>query len=181
MAEERLLLAVLPPGSSEREVSILQSALFSTRGCLSAAAIPPLIPVAFLPSGVRVSTAQMARGAAGRFHAAGWSRVGGWLYLSVESGGAWERLSAAAGETGGAASPDGPCTPLFPAHPGFFMGCGEAGGRGAEEGLTAPTLSFSSSTLALIRLRTASGEWWREVSTEIVEKTRLRSGLSPGS
>lgn len=167
MAEE-LLLAIRPPGSIVREVSILQNTLFSARGCLSAVALPPLIPVRFLSGGARVSAARLAGGASGCFRAAGWVRGGAWLFLSVDSGGAWDVLSAAASGTGRPGN--GP----FPVFPGFFMGCGEAGGEGAEEGLAVPALSFSSSTLALIKLRTAPGEWWREVYTEIVEEAPLR-------
>jgi hypothetical protein len=186
---EHVLLAVIPPGSIEREVSALQNALFSARGCLSAAALPPLVPVAFLKDGASLRLADFSGAAAdgGMRHGlplrtTGWARKDGWLFLSLEPNGAWEaRVRAIEEALAPAILHDAPAGEQaagpFPLHQGFFMGCSPAeGGGGAESVLQAPLLSFSSCSLALIRLRVSAGEggWWREVYTEIVEKKPLR-------
>jgi hypothetical protein len=170
MTTGHTLLAVIPPGSIEREVSALQNAMFADRGCISAVALSPLIPVAFVADGRMLSAARLGtradRGVT--FRTVGWTREKGWLYLDVESGGAWETLrDSVSGESRQAA--------LFPVRQGFFMGCGEEGGGGVEAGLKIPALSFSSCSLVLLKLHAASdGGWWREVSTEVLEKVPLR-------
>jgi len=167
-----LLLAILAPGSVEAEVGRLQGRIFSECGFASAAALRPLIPVAFLPreeaarelldslhgsarAPYRIGTRQLA-----------WA--GGYLFLAVDTGGLWQALRAGAPGCGSA---------LFPAFEGFFLGCGEAApGQRQTVPAAPPALSFSSSMLALLRIESpvGPGAWWREVYCETLHERPLR-------
>jgi hypothetical protein len=166
---ERLLVALLSPGSIEAEVGKLQAALFSAHGYVSAAALPPLIPVAFLPPGDR----SMPLESLGKripspyiIEGSGLEWGDGSLFLSLDTGGIWEGIRAEIAEAGA----------LFVPHEGFCLGCWEAGAADrAAVKPEVPPLRFSSCTLALISLKVAAGaEWWREVHTEILKKRPLR-------
>ena len=178
MAErESLLLAVLAPGSVEAAVGRAQEAIFREHGLVSAIALPPLVPVAFLGGG---EGDQLPRGFLGRveravrapyrFTVTGTAWEAGALFLALDSGGVWRALRAAcAVESGG---PD-----LFPAFEGFFLGCVEAT-RAQKQSIRveAPQARFSSASLAVARISTpASGQhWWREISCTIEEEKPLR-------
>jgi hypothetical protein len=184
------LLAVIPPGSVEAEVAGLQNAIFSTHGCLSSIALPPLIPVAFIsedsPPGIVTSIcraaceARRAARPAFRFRSAGLAWVDGWLFLRLDSGGAWDALHGEAEAPSRLAAAHEPAVPargLFPVREGFLLGCGELDEeRRAGLALDAPPLSFSSCFLARVSLRVSAddGRWWREVYLEIQEKKPLR-------
>jgi len=170
-----LLLAMLAPGSAEAEIGRVQQRIFADHGLVSAIALPPLAPVAFLPSELPASSlpgflsrlnASVAAPYRLTFRDARWQE--GWLYLAFDSGGIWESLRAAAlPETPG----------LFPAFEGFFLGCGES--EPGLRGRISPSLpagGFTSSSLALLRITTGDrgSDWWREVSTETLEERPLR-------
>ena len=177
-----LLLALLAPGSIEAEVGRLQGRIFSQYGLASALALPPLIPVAFLPAdfAVRGLLDALNRSVRSPYRIdtglAVWEA--GALFLSVDSGGLWSGLREGAHALGVGAC-DGP----FPVFEGFFLGCGDATAAQREAIRPAqPSLGFTSSALALIGIGTPKGtlEWWREVYCETLEQKPLR-GSQRGS
>jgi len=171
-----LLAALLPPGSVEADVGRFQQEIFSRHGLVSAIALPPLVPVAFLPeAGLRRDLLQELNALASAPYritigAPAWSR--GALYLAIESAGLWQQLR----EGALARVPSEPAG-LFPAREGFFLGCEEppAGARDSiRAGLT--DSGFTSSRLVLLRLSTPQPPalWWRDVRWEIAEDVPLR-------
>ena len=169
------LCALIAPGSVEAEVGRIQQGIFSAHGLVSAVALPPLIPIAYLAADAR------ARGLLGELDGsvrAPW-RIGvtdavwasGFLYLGIDSGGMWDILRARALALCGAESSG----PLLAAE-GFFLGCAEA--TAEQRGTIRPSVpgtSFTSGTLALVSIETAgSGPWWAEVSWETIEQRPLR-------
>jgi len=175
------LLALFAPGSVEAEVGRLQQSIFRAHGLVSAVALPPLVPVAFLPPPAPAAhdagkerrallpRLNAAVQAPYRISLAGAAWVDGWLYLGVESGGLWQALKAAAGT--------GESPGLFPVHPGFFLGCAEAKAKQREAiQPSLPAGAFSSSRLAVVELEVDAreGAWWRKVSLEILDEVPLR-------
>ncbi|MGO9409495.1 MAG: hypothetical protein ACLQCB_01945 [Spirochaetia bacterium] len=175
----RTLLALLAPGSVEAEVGRLQQRIFKDHGLVSSVALPPLLPVAFLPdNGPRrgfLAGLNAAVTAPYCMTLAGLAWHDGWLYLGVDSGGVWTSLRAAAlspAHAVGGAEAAG----FFPEREGFFLGCIEADARQRE--LIQPHLPegrFTSAALALMRIDVAEGgAWWREVLMETLEEIPLR-------
>jgi hypothetical protein len=168
------LVALAAPGSVEAAVGRLQAGLFAAHGLLSAMALPPLVPLAFVPPQPRpralLAALERSVSAPWRIGARGLAWVDGWLYLGIDSGGTWAALRAAALARCGEAAA------LFPAAEGFYLGCGEAGAeQRAAAGPAAPVLVFSSCDIALVDIRAAgSGPWWKEVYWEIIEALPLR-------
>jgi hypothetical protein len=186
-----MLLAILAPGSIEAEVGRIQQEIFRSRGFVSAIALEPLVPVAFLDAG-----AQLPRGlldsldrcvrAPLRISVASRSTVrwrGGALFLGLDTGGAWSGLRRECarllrGQQAGAA--------LFPVAEGFFLGCMEAAGdrslaaevRGLVAGKDggAAVHGFSSATLALLSIAPGlrGARWWRDVTCEVAGEKPLR-------
>ncbi len=166
------LLAILAPGSVEAEVGRVQQRIFSDHGLVSSIALPPLVPVAFLPA-PRPGLLAGLNGAVSapyRIAIAGLRWHEGWLYLALQSGGLWASLRAAAPPQALEA------TGFFPAFEGFFLGGAEAGQEQRERIRPAvPEIGFTSSSLAVMRIDAADpGPWWRRVSTEIIEEIPLR-------
>jgi hypothetical protein len=170
------MVALAAPGSVEAALGKLQAGIFAEQGLASAQALPPFIPLAFLPAGAQ------ARGLLASLNEcvrAPWSMrttgiqwVESFLYVGLDSGGTWEMLRARAFEKCGAET-----GPLFPAREGFFMGCGDA--THAQRNLihpAVPSVTFSSSDLALVSIESPHGQgaWWRELYWEIVEHRPLR-------
>jgi hypothetical protein len=169
------LCALIPPGSVEAEVTRIQEAIFSAHGLTSAVALPPLIAVAFLP-GVARARGLLAEldgsvSAPWRITSTGTAWSGGSLSLGIDSGGMWDILRARAQALGG-----GEAIGPFPTVEGFFLGCAEASAAQREAiRPPVPTLSFTSSSLALVRLETAgSGPWWGDLYWETIEERPLR-------
>jgi hypothetical protein len=170
------IVALAAPGSVEAALGKLQAELFSRYGLASAQAMPPLIPVAFLPleaptRGLLGSLNDSVR-APWSIRTTGCEWAGEYLYVDVESGGAWAALRARTLERCGA-EPDG----LFPVREGFFMGCGDA--APAQRDTIRPAIApaaFSSSDLVLVSIERLLGQvaWWRELYWEIVEQRPLR-------
>ncbi len=184
---ESLLLAVLAPGSIEAAVGRAQEAIFREHGLVSAIALPPLVPVAFLGGGGEIgggggegSGHALPRGFLGRveravhapylFTVTGITWKDGALFLALDSGGVWDALRAAcSAEAGG--------TGLFPGFAGFFLGCLEADpGQRESIRVQMPDARFSSASLAVARISTSSsGEsWWRDLCCTIEEERPLR-------
>jgi hypothetical protein len=170
------MVALAAPGSVEAALGMLQAAIFSAHGLASAQALPPMIPVAFLPA--EASTRGLLEVLNGSVRAPWNIRtterawVEDFLYLGIDSGGAWAALRARTLERCGAEP-----RPPFPAREGFFMGCGDA--TPAQRDLirpAAPSVTFSSSDLALVRIEWPFGQgaWWRELYWEILEQRPLR-------
>ena len=168
------LVAFSAPGSIEAEVVGQQARLFAEHGLASSQALPPLVPVCFLPPGRAPSVllARVSRSAPApiAFRSTGMRWEGGWLYLMLESAGAWRSARAEAEEASQGGGP-------FPCVEGFFLGCGEAS---AEErgrvGLAGPDLRFTSCTVSLVRIECLgdSAGWWRQLWWEVLDERPLR-------
>jgi hypothetical protein len=176
MQGQILLVALIVPGSVEAELGRVQAGVFSEHGLVSAAALPPLIPIAFVPG---FSTPDGLLAALNRSVRAPWRiTVGhaawmqGSLYVSVDSGGMWDTLRGQTLALCGTA----PDAPFVPAE-GFFLGCGDASPAEREAIHPAvPPLAFSSADAAILRLDLPSAgmAWWREVYWEFLEQKPLR-------
>jgi hypothetical protein len=181
-AESFTLLALVPPGSAEAEVGRLQAGIFAAQGLLSAMAMPPLVPIAFIatppPEGAQSGAGALLGELEHSVHApwritvGGPAWVSGWLYLGIDSGGMWAGLRSLALARCGGEMQAAP----FPAAEGFFLGCGEATPQQRQEiAPAASALSFSSGDLALVRVRTVgSGAWWKDVDWETIDERPLR-------
>jgi hypothetical protein len=176
MERVHVLAAVIPPGSVEAELGRLQAGIFSAHGLLSAQALPPLLPLAFLPMGTApaglLPSMEKAVAAPWRVRVRGYLWAEGFLYLSVDSGGMWTALRAEA-LAGCGAEPPG----FFPPREGFFLGCGEATDeQRASVHPPASELVFTSAELALFRIETprVDGQWWRELYWETIDRKPLR-------
>ncbi len=169
------LLAIRAPGSIEARLGAVQAALFEAYGYASSVALPPLIPVAFVPG---TTSGEAFLRAVERSAAAPWRvRTGGaaWeagcLFFTVSSGALWGSLrgQAVAAAPGGS----GP----FPVHEGFYAGCVEAdpAGRG-EIAPSVPELTFTSAQLQLVELHSPRGaeDWWKDVAWEVIGQVPLR-------
>jgi hypothetical protein len=170
-----MLAALIPPGSVEAEVGRVQAGVFSGHGLVSSLCLPPLVPVVFSPDEPPAGLLhELNRSipAGYRMRVSGFAWVDGVLYLSLETGGAWR------GMRGRGLALCGDVPGLFPTGEGFFLGCGEA--SDAQRRAISPTipdgLSFSSCAIALVRIATprTDGQWWRELSWEIVDERPLR-------
>ncbi|MGA2974028.1 MAG: hypothetical protein ABSF77_01830 [Spirochaetia bacterium] len=170
-----LLLALMAPGSVEAELGRLQAGIFAEHGLVSAQALPPLIPIAFLPDaypqGMLFKLDKAVR-AGWRMSVTGPAWVEGFLYMGVASGGTWAGLRERALALRGAER-----QPLFPPAEGFFMGCGDASPE--QRPLihpAAPAISFTSGAIAILSISSPRGinEWWRELYWETVEERPLR-------
>jgi hypothetical protein len=169
------LCALIAPGSVEAEVGRIQQGIFSAHGLVSAVALPPLVPIAYLASEARarelLGELDASVSAPWRIGIAGAVWVSGFLYLGIDSGGMWGVLRARALALRGT-EPAGP----FPPDEGFFLGCPEATAEQREAiHPPAPGTRFTSGALALVRIETAGGgPWWSEVSWETIEQRPLR-------
>ncbi len=127
------LLALLVPGSIEAEIGALQQAVFAEHGLVSAIALPPLVPVRFLPVDApprlpQVPGREVAVRFAVRVTKPAWS--GGHLFVGVETDGAWAALRGDERWT------DGPA--LFPCFEGFFLRVRGSRTRGPRRHRRAP-------------------------------------------
>jgi len=170
------IVALAAPGSVEASLGRLQAEIFSRYGLASALALPPVVPVAFLPPDA--ATRELLGKLNESVHAPWSMRTTAceWadecLYVGIGSGGTWSALRARTLET---------CGPeprrLFPIREGFFMGCGDATPAQRDAIRPAvPPASFSSSDLVLLRIEkpAGNGAWWQELYWEIVEQRPLR-------
>jgi hypothetical protein len=182
VARTHRLLALLAPGSIEAEIGALQQAVFSEHGCVSAIALPPLVPVRFLPVDAlprlpEVPGRGVPAGFVVRVTGPAWSA--GHLFLGLDTGGAWSGLRADSRWS------DGP--PLFPCFEGFYLGCPESGpGISDARHLTPTDRRFSPVDIALMSISVPDEgmEWWNEVQWQIEDRRPLRgklAGATPGS
>lgn len=168
------LVAIIAPGSVEAGIGKVQAAIFEEHGLISAVALPPVIPLMFLPPDSAAPSAGLLHDLERGVHAPWRMKTAGtaWeqdaLYLRVSSDGMWESLRERA-------SAEPPA--LFPVAEGFYSGCLEA--APSQRPLITPlvpVLSFSSATLAILRISSPRGRdgWWREVRWEYEEQRPLR-------
>ena len=187
---DHLLLALLAPGSVEAAVGAIQEEIFRERGLVSAIALSPIVPLAFiqgesvdaLPRGFLDSLDRAVRAPYRiRTTSALWRE--GALFLGLETGGVWESLRKACRARGSVPACAAPGRELFPAAEGFFFGCGEARepdrraiARGVTGRVDAAPIAFTSSTLAVVRITTPArgSRWWRDVSCGIESERPLR-------
>jgi hypothetical protein len=171
------LLALLAPGSIEAEVGTLQQAVFSEHGFVSAIALPPLVPVRFLPPDAPARLLQVP----GREVPAGFVvRVTGpvWIadhfFLGLDTGGAWLGLRRDDRWT------DGPS--IFPCFEGFYLG-GSESDPGEHSAVHVPAMDrrFSSIDVALMSITVSDdgSQWWREVRWQIDDRRPLRGKHAP--
>ncbi len=176
MARTFRLLALFAPGSIEAEVGALQQAVFARHGWVSAIALPPLVPVRFVPVEAparmpQVPGREVSAGFAVRTTGPAWN--GGRLFLGLDTGGAWRALR------GDERWSDGPA--LVPCFEGFFLGCEEAAPE-ARDSVVPPAMDrrFSSVDIALMTI-VVPGEgtpWWSDVRWSIDERRPLRGKRS---
>lgn len=176
------LLVILAPGSVDAEVGRLQQAIFASRGLVSAIALPPLVPVRFLPpDGPGRIPDPPGREVPSRWRAAATTLVEAddSLFLGLDTRGAWHGLHSdlryRPGRPGGG---------LFSEAEGFFLGCpGQEQSAEPRPGVdepAVPVLAFSSASLAIFRIKVPeAGPWWTDLSWEIEDRRPLR-GRRPG-
>jgi hypothetical protein len=170
------LLALLAPGSIEAEVGALQQAVFAEHGFVSAIALPPIVPVRFVPADAaarlpQVPGREVSAGFAVRTTGPAWS--GGHLFLGLDTGGAWQALRKDERWS------DGPA--LVPCFEGFFIGCAEASPE-ARDSIVTPAMDrrFSSIDIALMTMLVPDEgtAWWSDVRWQIEERRPLRGKRS---
>ena len=176
MARTHRLLALLAPGSIEAEIGALQQAVFADHGCVSAIALPPLVPVRFLPADApprlpQVPGRDVTAGFVVRVTGPAWCE--GHLFLGLDTGGAWSALRADRRWS------DGP--QLIPCFEGFYLGCPEpqlAGGGGLR--LASGDRRFSSVDVALVTVSVPDegAAWWSEVHWQVDDRRPLRGKRS---
>jgi hypothetical protein len=177
-------LAIAAPGSVEAAVGGVQERIFREHGLASAQALPPLVPLAFLRAdfpdpfgpGDEAPVRAFLRGVE-RLVSAPWRAVTGapvwregFLFLSVDFGGAWDQAREAA-RVDGRIVETGP----FPVASGFLLGCSDAS-PAQREAITADLapLAFSSASIRLVRITVAGEPYWRDVAWEILVDMPLR-------
>jgi len=188
---EHLLAAIIPPSNISRQIDLIRERLFSDYSLVSAAALPPLIPLLFLPPGrYNLQEVQLKEkiGKAFPITTGHYREYQGNLFLTVHSNGGYDSLKrelknyllAGAAESAGAEEMPFPCTE------GFFLTAPE---RLADFGkvikkviknLRIPEpVHFSSYSLAILKLESFShpGEWWQNSRWE--EITRLNCRKPP--
>ncbi len=190
---EHLLAAIIPPSNISRQIDLIRERLFSDYCLVSAAALPPLIPLLFLPPGrYTLQEVQLKEkiGRAFSITTGHYREYQGNLFLTVDSNGGYDSLKQELknyflplpGSVKKAGSPGLP----FPCTEGFFLTAPE---RLADFGkvikkviknLRIPgPVHFSSYSLAILKLESFShpGEWWQNSRWE--EITRLNCRKPP--
>ena len=200
MTLERILI-LTPPGSMRRVVAELRHELYRRTGCVSALALPPVVPLLAwrleLPvaeaAGLLASCARPLR-----FRLDSYARVAGCLYLGLASDAPdgiegltrdLDRASAAAAQ----AALSGPSSAkqpprLIPLSPGFFMAGPDLAATPRELALDLPIPSeraFSSYCLSVLRVcsHAPASSWWRVLSwaEEVRVPVKSSGRAAPGS
>lgn len=206
---EHLLAAIIPPSNISRQIDLIRERLFSGYCLVSAAALPPFIPLLFLPPGrytlqgvqlkEKISTAYPIT--AGHYR-----ECQGNLFLAVDSNGGYDCLKqelknylladvveragtvgkAGAQEMAGAQESAGAEEVPFPCAEGFFLAAPEklASFSKIIKNLRTPgPLHFSSYSLALLKLESYSnpGEWWQNIRWEETAYLKCRKPSKRGA
>lgn len=170
------LLALRPPGNIERALIEVQQRLFRGYALVSALALRPLIPLAFLdsappePHSVRQDSALTS---------GGWITSGGTLFLQVEPASLLRKLAAASGASDATAR-----AAPFPCEPALYLASGEPEGTTLAalplELGAAPELRWVTSWLECMRLTLQEmPAWWDSVSTETLWSVHLARAANP--
>jgi hypothetical protein len=172
------LLSVLPPSSVSRDLESIQGDIFRSTGNYSAIALPPLIPLRFLPN---PPTGVYLRDAAARL--AGVFSLGPRILLADS---VFFRLNEAerlegfdpCGERGN------PYEGFIPAFPGVFLGQSEPG-RPASEILARPVderpWSWRAAQIAVFEIAYDPERWWSALCWEVVDSAFCPRGAKGGS
>ncbi|MBA7534211.1 hypothetical protein ES705_26457 [subsurface metagenome] len=190
---EHLLAAIIPPSNISRQIDLIRERLFSDYCLVSAAALPPFIPLLFLPPGrYNLQGVQLKKkiGKAFSITAGHYRECQGNLFLAVDSNGRYDclkqelknHLLADAVEMAGAMEKAGAHEAPFPCTEGFFLAAPEglADFSKVIKNLRTPgPLHFSSYSLAVLKLESFShpGEWWQNSRWE--ETTYLNCRKPP--
>lgn len=175
-SREYFLIAIIPPSNISRQIDLIRERLFSDYCLVSAAALPPFIPLLFLPSGrYTLQEAQLKEKISKAFSitTGHYRECQGNLFLAVDSNGGYDCLKQElknyllAGTVEKAGSPKVP----FPCFEGFFLAAPEGlshFSRVIEELGTPDTLHFSSFSLVLLKIESYSepDEWWQNIRWE---------------
>lgn len=183
---EHLLAAILPPSNISRQIDLIRERLFSDYCLASAAALPPIIPLLFLPPGrYTLHGVQLKEkiGKAFPITAGHYREYQGNLFLAVDSNGGYDLLihelknyllagvagKAATGEMAGAVERAATREMAkaqevpFPCSEGFFLAAPERFadfGKVIKEVIkklgTPDPLHFSSYSLVLLKLESYS-------------------------
>ncbi len=180
---EVLTVCLLLPGNIERAMVDVQRGLFARTALASVMALPPLVPLAFLPpetAGDRFRAALEGLNSRFTITGSGYVVKSGALFLDA----VWDdagldvrrRLAGRLGEP--AAAPSG-CPPAqtrqpypFPPYPGILLGAGLP--IDLRPPVEPPRVRFSSFWYALIRIAsTAAAErWWENCYWQVEERIR---------
>ena len=169
------IVAVTPPGSMRRVIAGLRKELYVRWGCVSALALPPIIPLGAWPlslapeetAGLLASCARALR-----FELSVLERVAGCLYLTVRCGGLDQLkrdLESAIRRAGSGKPREAPR--LVPFHHGFFLAGPDlsASGPELESGIPIPAeRRFGAYDLSVLCVRAHAPleRWWDIVSWE---------------
>ncbi|MBA7483335.1 MAG: hypothetical protein GH155_02785 [Spirochaeta sp.] len=199
---EHLLAAIIPPSNISRQIDLIRERLFSDYCLVSAAALPPVIPLLFLPPGrYTLQEVQLKEKIRKAFPitTGHYREYQGNLFLAVESSGGYDYLKqelnnyllagaeesagaeekAATGEIANAQGSAGAGQVPFHCTEGFFLAAPERFSDFSKVikklGTPGP-LHFSSYSLALLKLVSFShpGEWWQNSHWEETAKLNCR-------
>jgi len=199
---EHLLAAIIPPSNISRQIDLIRERLFSDYCLVSAAALPPFIPLLFLPPGrYTLQGVQLKEkiGKAFPISTGHYREYRGNLFLAVDSNGGYDCLKqelknyllsatevrigavqmAAAGETIGTQESTGAELRPFPCTEGFYLAATERladFSKVIKELATPGPLHFSSYYLAVLKLKSYSnpGEWWQNSRWEETARLKCR-------
>ena len=171
------IVAVTPPGSMRRVIADLRKELYVRWGCVSALALPPIVPLCAWP--LRLGPAEAAGLLAScaralRFELASFEKVSGYLYLTLRCAGLdllVRDLDAAILDAEPAGDRGRPVNAIFPFHQGFLLAGPDLAENLPEPGsvLTIPAeRSFGAYDLTVICVRSHAppDRWWDLVSWE---------------
>ncbi len=166
---EHLLAAIIPPSNISRQIDLIRERLFSGYCLVSAAALPPFIPLLFLPPGrYTLQEAQLKEKISKAFPitTGHYRECQGNLFLAVDSNGGYDCLKQELNNYLLAGAEERAEEVPFPCTEGFFLAAPErlAGFSKVIKNLRTPgPLHFSSYSLALLKIESYSnpGEWWQ--------------------
>jgi len=202
---EHLLAAIIPPSNISRQIDLIRERLFSDYCLVSAAALPPVIPLLFLPPGrYSLQGGQLKEkiGKAFPITTGHYREYKGNLFLAVDSNGGYDclkmelknYLSAGAQERAGTGKMSATREMIgtqestgaelrpFSCTEGFYLAAPEKladFSKVLKKLATPDPLHFSSYYLAVLKLKSYSnpGEWWQNSRWEETARLDCRKPL----